>query len=134
MRYVDLLCTLRLFVRNDNTLSAGQPIVDVSRQLVFTADQVRRRRVVLVQFPRRGVVRTARHHLTHVLRPHVDGHGADQAAVRRPGPRPGHRLPTRRRRTRSEPNWTRAAHSDIQLVESLRVLSTNRYRNRNCII
>ena len=126
--------TLRLFVRNDDALPASQPVVDVACQLVFAADQMRRRRVVFVQFAGGGVVGAARHHFAHVLRLGVDGQRANHAAVRRPARRPGwSSRPPRHRARRPEPNRTRAAHAHVQLAQPVRVLSAYRYRNRNCI-
>ena len=112
--------TLWLFVWDDDTLPASETVVDVARQLVFTADEMRRCWVVLVQLAGRGVVRAARHHLRDLLRLDVDGQRTDQAAVRhaRPPARPYHR-----RRTRgTEAYGTRAAHTYVQLTEPLRVL------------
>jgi len=113
----------------DDTLSASQPIVDVARQLVFAADQVRRRWVVLVQFARRGVVRTTGHDLAHVFRSHVNGHGPDHTAVQRTRPggtraRAGAWSGPTRRCIGAEPNGTRAAHANVQLPQPIRVLLT----------
>jgi len=104
-------------VRYDDTLTSSQPIVDVASQLVLAADEMRRRRMVLVELAVRGVVRAARDDLAAVLRLGVDWQRADHDA-------PDVRSAAARRRVgRTEPYRTRAAHAYVQLAQSLRVLS-----------
>jgi len=127
---VDVLCTLRLFVRNDDALASSQPVVDVASQLVLAADEMGRRRMVLVELAVRGVVRAARDDLATVLRLGVDRQRADHDA-----PDVRSAAAARRRVRRTEPYRTRAAHAYVQLAQPLRVLSdiSNRFKSSNQI-
>ena len=120
---------MRLFVRDDNALTSAQTVVHVSGQLVFAADEMARRRVVLVEVAARGVVRAPADHVAGVLRPGVDCQCADHADVARgPGGRVLVTVGWRWWRVgrRAEAYRASAAHAHVQLAQSLRVLQCNR--------
>jgi len=115
-------------MRNDDAQTPGVRVVVVSRALVLADKQVLRRRrggrVVPVSGERRlgRVVRTAPDHLLDVLRLHVDGHRAHDAA-------------RRRARRRLEAHRARVRHAHVQLPQRLRVLCHSRRRKlAGCMI